>query len=377
MHKSLFVLWILLGSIASAAAQVTVGIGVPGLSIGINFPVYPELVRVPGYPVYYAPQANSNYFFYDGMYWVYQGDNWYTSSWYNGPWQVVNPEFVPMFVLRVPVRYYRQPPVYFHGWVSDAPPRWGEHWGNSWEQQHRGWDNWDRHAVPAPAPLPSYQRQYSGNRYPQVQQQQTLQSQNYRYQPRDAEVQRHYQAQPVQSAPAPAVQARPAAPPAKSAPPPEQRGYSRPPSLQQATPTPPSGQTQQRSGTDTQRPVTTNAPQPQSVPAAQPPKPQPKQAKPPAPDTGTQRQSVQPQPGTVQRQPQAQKPQVQDKPPQGKPPAQDSGAQRQSGKPQQGAAQQEAPKAQGQDKSPQGKPAARETKKDQDKNEQQGGERSK
>ena len=47
---------------------------------------------MPGYPVYYAPRINSNYFFYDGMYWVYQRDNWYASSWYNGPWGLVAPE---------------------------------------------------------------------------------------------------------------------------------------------------------------------------------------------------------------------------------------------------------------------------------------------
>ena len=101
---------VLLCSITSAGAQLSVGIGLPGVSIGINLPVYPQLVPVPGYPVYYAPQVNSNYFFYDGMYWVYQRDNWYASSWYNGPWGLVAPEVVPLFVLRVPVRYYRQPP---------------------------------------------------------------------------------------------------------------------------------------------------------------------------------------------------------------------------------------------------------------------------
>ena len=137
MRNGLIVLWMLLCSITSAAAQVSIGIGLPGVSIGINLPVYPQLVRVPGYPVYYAPQLNSNYFFYDGMYWVYQEDNWYASSWYNGPWGLVAPEVVPLFVLRIPVRYYRQPPVYFRGWRSDAPPRWGEHWGNAWEQQRQ------------------------------------------------------------------------------------------------------------------------------------------------------------------------------------------------------------------------------------------------
>jgi hypothetical protein len=204
MRNGLIVLWMLLGSITSAAAQVSVGIGLPGVSIGINLQVFPELV----YPVYYAPQVNSNYFFYDGMYWVYQRDNWYASSWYNGPWGLVAPEAVPLFVLRVPVRYYRQPPAYFRGWRSDAPPRWGEHWGNAWEQRRRGWDNWNRSSVPPPAPLPVYQRQYSGNRYPRAEQQPVLHSQNYHYQPHDAVVQQHYQAQRVQSAPASSPQGR-------------------------------------------------------------------------------------------------------------------------------------------------------------------------
>jgi len=150
-------------------AQVSIGIGiaVPGLSIGINLPAYPSLALVPGYPVYYAPRLSANYFFYDGLYWVFQGDHWYASSWYNGPWGRVRPEMVPVYVLRVPVRCYRQPPPHFRGWRPDAPPRWDEHWGGDWAQRRGGWDKWDRKSVPAPAPLPTYQRQYSGDRYPQ------------------------------------------------------------------------------------------------------------------------------------------------------------------------------------------------------------------
>ena len=213
MRNGLIVLGMLLCSVTSAAAQVSVGVGFPGVSIGINLPVYPRLVPVPGYPVYYAPQVNSNYFFYDGMYWVYQGDNWYASSWYNGPWALVEPEAVPLFVLRVPVRYYRQPPVYFRGWRADAPPRWGEHWGHTWEQRRPGWNNWNRNAVSAPAPLPAYQRQYSGNRYPQAEQQQMLHGQNYRYQPRDAVVRQQYQAQRMQAGPPASPQGRQGGPP--------------------------------------------------------------------------------------------------------------------------------------------------------------------
>jgi hypothetical protein len=228
------VFWMLCCSVTSAVAQVSIGIGLPGVSIGINLPVYPQLVQVPGYPVYYAPQLNSNFFFYDGMYWVYQGDNWYASSWYNGPWGLVGPQYVPPYVLRIPVRYYLVPPPYFRGWHGDAPPRWGEHWGNDWSQQRRGWDQWNRKSAPAPAPLPSYQRQYSGDRYPhQVEQQQALRSQNYRYQPRDAVVQQHYQAQPVQSPVAPAQRGQAGA---------SQDRASRPQDAQRASPQAPGQQ---------------------------------------------------------------------------------------------------------------------------------------
>jgi hypothetical protein len=242
MRKLIVVLWVLLCSIPSAGAQVSFGIQAPGFSIGINVPVYPQLVQVPGYPVYYAPQANSNYFFYDGMYWVYQQDNWYASSWYNGPWGLVSPEAVPYFVLRVPVRYYRRPPAYFQGWSSNAPPRWGEHWGSTWAQSRQGWDNWDRHSVPPPAPLPVYQRQYSGNRYPHAEQQYVLQGQNYRYQPHDAVVQQHYQAQRVQSAPANAPNVRQESPQAPRAQ--QQRGEAQQPAQPQ----------QQRQAASQQRP---------------------------------------------------------------------------------------------------------------------------
>ena len=194
-HVIVLVLGLLLHS-ATSSAQVSIGIGLPNVSIGINLPVYPELVIVPGYPVYHAPRLEANYFFYDGMYWVYHDDHWYASSWYDGPWWFVGPEFVPVFVLRIPVRYYRRPPVYFHGWRHDAPPRWGHHWGHEWERHRSGWDRWNHHAVPLPAPLPVYQRQYSKDRYPrQVEHQQEIQKQNYRYQPHDPIVRQHYKEQ--------------------------------------------------------------------------------------------------------------------------------------------------------------------------------------
>jgi hypothetical protein len=209
MRSVILAVCLLLGTCVCAAADISVGIRLPGISIGINMPRYPDLAVIPGYPVYYAPDADSNFFFYDGLYWVYADDRWYASSWYNGPWDVVDQDSVPYFILRVPVRYYRRPPVYFRGWAAEAPPRWGEHWGRQWEQRRGGWDRWDRASAPAPAPLPTYQRAYAGSRYPSVDQQSSLHGQNYRYQPREPVVQREYQKMPGLRAPVQAPAQRP------------------------------------------------------------------------------------------------------------------------------------------------------------------------
>lgn len=197
-HKIIALSILALAATASVQAQAQVSVGVsialPGVNIGINMPAYPRLVPVPGYPVYYDPNGRSNYFFYDSLYWVYQGDNWYASSWYNGPWDLISPAYVPVYVLRVPVRYYRQPPGHFRGWAPDASPRWGEHWGRDWETNRRGWDRWDRRNAPPPAPLPSYQRNYSGDRYPRdAERQQTIRSSHYRYRPREEVSQQYMQ----------------------------------------------------------------------------------------------------------------------------------------------------------------------------------------
>jgi hypothetical protein len=195
---SLIILGMLSSPMASADVQFSIGIGTPHVNIGINMPSYPEMVVIPGYPVYYAPRLSANLFFYDGMYWAYQNDYWYASSWFNGPWWVVTPEVVPVYILRVPVRYYGNPPRYFRGWRSDYAPRWGDHWGRNWEQRRSDWNRWDRRYVPAAAPPPSYQRQYSGDRYPrQLDQQHSIQQRNYHYQPREPAIRQHYEQQSV------------------------------------------------------------------------------------------------------------------------------------------------------------------------------------
>ena len=191
---------LIIATSASAGVSIGIGIGIPNLTIGINVPAYPQLVPVPGYPVYYAPQVNGNFFFYDGMYWVYQNDNWYASTWYNGPWGLVDPLAVPVPILRVPVSYYRVPPPYFRGWAPNAAPHWGQHWGHDWSQKRHGWNQRQPGHAPAAAPLPAYQRQYARDRYPQAEQQHVIRNQQYKYQPHEPVVRQHYQRQGGQGA---------------------------------------------------------------------------------------------------------------------------------------------------------------------------------
>lgn len=160
------------------------------VGIGIHVPVYPRLVLVPGYPVYYAPGLELNFFFYDGIYWVFHGNGWYFSYWYNGPWRPVQAVAVPGLILRVPLRYYRNPPGHFRAWREDDPPHWDEHWGRDWDRQ-RG-DDW-KHAPQGRhvAPLPQYQQGFSGKGYPQqIERQEELNRKNYHYEPQDPAVKR-------------------------------------------------------------------------------------------------------------------------------------------------------------------------------------------
>lgn len=187
MRKLLIVLAMAVFTSSPALAAMTV-------NIGINVPVYPNLQRIPGYPVYYAPGLHANYFFYDGLYWVYVPEGWYVSPWYDGPWDFVPIDNVPLFVLRVPVRYYGYPPERFRHWVRNEPPRWNAVWGSDWARRHRDWQRWNRSAAPAPAPLPHYQQRYTQSNYPNEVQRRELVQQHYRHAPRDAQVRPQWRA---------------------------------------------------------------------------------------------------------------------------------------------------------------------------------------
>jgi len=143
--------------LALATLLCTVGTAFGYVSIGLQLNAYPTLVPVPGYPVMYAPGVHANYFYSDGLYWVYTDGGWYSSPWYDGPWDFVSADFVPYYILSVPVRYYALPPYYFRGWALDRPPRWDAQWGHAWAER-RGWSHggWDRPMTVAHNAAPAF-----------------------------------------------------------------------------------------------------------------------------------------------------------------------------------------------------------------------------
>jgi hypothetical protein len=164
--------------------------------IDVDLPAYPDMQPVPDSPVYYAPAVDSNYFFYDGLYWDYSNDGWYASTWYNGPWEFVDPIYVPTYLLWVPIRFYHRPPPFFRGWNRAGPPRWGEHWGQAWQAQHNAHSG-TRVDPAARAPLPSYQRQYPRAAYPRGPQQYALHAQQYAYHPQTPAARQHYESRGI------------------------------------------------------------------------------------------------------------------------------------------------------------------------------------
>ena len=97
--------------------KINIGLGVP--PIVLTAP--PQLVVVPGTPVYYAPNVQANLFVYKGRYYTVANGVWLMAPAYNEPWAVIQVGQVPAPVVGVPVEYYKIPPGQLK---KHGPPPW-------------------------------------------------------------------------------------------------------------------------------------------------------------------------------------------------------------------------------------------------------------
>lgn len=104
------------------ADSLSIGVRTDSVSLGINIGGPPQLVYVPGTPVYQAPSLPYNYFAYGGRYYLFHNGAWLSAVYYNGPWTVIALERVPRPILAVPVPYYKAPPG--HWKKTHGPPPW-------------------------------------------------------------------------------------------------------------------------------------------------------------------------------------------------------------------------------------------------------------
>ncbi len=124
----------------TAEVNINVGIGVPPPP-PLVIPAPPPMFVIPRTYVYFAPEVDTDIFFYRG-YWYrpYQG-HWYRSGSYNGRWVYIAPRRVPSVLLSLPPDFRRVPPGHRHipygevrknskTWERDK--YWDKHGGREW-----------------------------------------------------------------------------------------------------------------------------------------------------------------------------------------------------------------------------------------------------
>ena len=88
-------------SLASAAwceVNVNVGIGIPGLRIELNSP--PEFIMPSSLGFYVAVGTPYDLYRVNNNYYVFQNNDWYRGTYYNGPWRAVNYRQLPQSLRR-------------------------------------------------------------------------------------------------------------------------------------------------------------------------------------------------------------------------------------------------------------------------------------
>ncbi len=120
-----------LAGTALAGVNVNINIGTPPPAVTLAAP--PALAVVPGTYVYVAADANTNMVFYQDNWYRPNGNSWFVSVNYNGPWKAVST--LPPALVSLPQNYHVVQP------GSERMPygRVRDNW-RAWERD-RHWDH--------------------------------------------------------------------------------------------------------------------------------------------------------------------------------------------------------------------------------------------
>lgn len=137
---------------SNVAFNAGVSVGLPGASVnfGVGAPAYPYqpapiveppmFVQPPELGFYTAVGVPYDLFFLNNLFYLFSGNAWYSSPYYNGPWSSVYAYDVPYLLNRHPfhrIRYYRD---YYYGHYKRYG-RWDGYHHFRPERRHAGWSN--------------------------------------------------------------------------------------------------------------------------------------------------------------------------------------------------------------------------------------------
>jgi hypothetical protein len=145
------------GSYGQALAETSISINIGPPAVVVASP--PEMVVIPNSMVYYAPGVEVDLLFHKDYWYTRNGDRWFRSRSYNGPWKVVGRRVVPVEIVRVPRNYRAMYAHHEHVPYGQLKKHWkhrenerhvvrgkwkGHGDDHSWNQ-HKGGKGHDRH----------------------------------------------------------------------------------------------------------------------------------------------------------------------------------------------------------------------------------------
>lgn len=132
-------------AVTAGAADVDINIVLPV----VHFDRDPQLVVIPETYVYFIPDRDDDFFFYQGRWWRPYRDAWFRAAAYNGPWVRVVVADVPPVIVKLPPGWRQLPPGHVRVRWVDVNRYWKQ-----WERE-KYWHSkayWHRAAPPPPPP---------------------------------------------------------------------------------------------------------------------------------------------------------------------------------------------------------------------------------